>query len=74
MGSMDKYSTWASVTQTTNDDEAVAVALEAYLFRWETLSGTLTIDVRGGDGGDVFDGIRCPGPGGGGGGGAVLVM
>ena len=38
----------------------------------QTLSGMLTIDVRGGDGGNVFDGIRCPGPGGGGGGGAVL--
>ncbi|MGC6469515.1 MAG: hypothetical protein ACON5M_08200, partial [Chitinophagales bacterium] len=63
----------ASVTQTTNDDGGSGGGAGGSVFLdAETLSGTLTIDVRGGDGGDVFDGIRCPGPGGGGGGGAVL--
>ena len=63
----------ASVTQITNDDGGSGGGAGGSVFLdAETLSGTLTIDVRGGDGGDVFDGIRCPGPGGGGGGGAVF--
>ncbi|HAB89878.1 MAG TPA: hypothetical protein DCF84_05020 [Bacteroidetes bacterium] len=63
----------ASVTQTTNDDAGSGGGAGGSIFLdAETLSGTLTIDARGGDGGDVFDVIRCPGPGGGGGGGAIL--
>ena len=63
----------ASVTQTTNDDGGSGGGAGGSVFLdAETLSGVMTIDVRGGAGGDVFDGIRCPGPGGGGGGGAVL--
>lgn len=63
----------ASVTQTTNDDGGSGGGAGGSVFLdAETLSGVMTIDVCGGAGGDVFDGIRCPGSGGGGGGGAVL--
>ena len=63
----------ASVLQTTNDDGGSGGGAGGSIFLdAEILSGALTIDVRGGDGGDVFDGIRCPGPGGGGGGGSVI--
>lgn len=38
-----------------------------------TLTDALSIDVSGGNGGNIFDGSNCPGLGGGGGGGAVWV-
>ena len=63
----------ASVTQTTNDDGGSGGGAGGSVFLdAETLSGVLTIDVRGGDGGDVLMVYAVPGPGGGGGGGAVL--